>query len=125
MYAGACDSLCVRRPNAGPPAGLRGKSGRRGSIPGFFLGCQGPGLFTYNFLRLAFSNHRNLGAYLHNHRVKALFLQMFACLPEQEPERGVCLAYLAGAYCHYVCDSVCHTFVYARTGYDPAHKSAR
>ena len=91
----------------------------------FFLGCQGPDLFTYNFLRLAFSNHRNLGAYLHNHRVKALFLQMFACLPEQEPERGVCLAYLAGAYCHYVCDSVCHTFVYARTGYDPAHKSAR
>ena len=28
----------------------------------FFLGCQGPDLFTYNFLRLAFSNHRNVGA---------------------------------------------------------------
>ncbi len=91
----------------------------------FYLGCQGPDLFSYNFLRLAFSNHRNLGAYLHNHRIKAYFMQGFACLPEQGEERKVCLAYLAGAYCHYVCDSVCHTFVYARTGFDPNNKTAR
>lgn len=91
----------------------------------FYLGCQGPDLFSYNFLRLAFSNHRNLGAYLHNNRVKAYFMQAFACLPQKGPKREICLAYLAGAYCHYVCDSVCHTFVYARTDFDPNHKTAQ
>lgn len=90
----------------------------------FYLGCQGPDLFGYNFLRLAFSNHRNLSAYLHNHRIKRLFEQGFAQLPEGE-EKELCLAYLAGAYCHYVCDSVCHTFVYARTDFDPQHPTAR
>ena len=91
----------------------------------FYLGCQGPDLFSYNFLRLAFSSHHNLGAYLHNNRVKRLFEQGFACLPPAGEERQLCLAYLAGAYCHYVCDSVCHTFVYARTRFDPKKPTAQ
>ena len=89
----------------------------------FYLGCQGPDLFSYNFFRMALWSHHNLGAYLHNNRVKRFFEQGFAQLPEG-PEKTLCLAYLAGAYCHYVCDSVCHTFVYARTDYDPQSPSA-
>lgn len=91
----------------------------------FYLGSQGPDLFCYNFLRLALPGHRNLGAYLHNNRVRAFFAAGFASLPPKGIQRQICLAYLAGAYCHYVCDSTCHTFVYARTQYDPKRTSVR
>lgn len=92
----------------------------------FYLGTQGPDLFSYRFYRLHYHDHRNIGSYLHHHRTKRFFLEGVNVLEEisKEEEREYFFAYLTGFLCHYISDSICHPFIYARTNFDPDHPTS-
>lgn len=92
----------------------------------FYLGTQGPDLFSYRFYRLRHKNHKNIGSYLHHHRTKRFFeegLKVWNSIKEKQSQECF-LAYLTGFLCHYVSDSICHPFVYARTEFDPKHPTS-
>ena len=89
------------------------------------LGLQGPDMFFYNLPILRHRDHRNVGAYMHEHHVNDFFsvcLNRLASIPSrQQREQGV--AYMAGFFCHYIGDYMCHPFVYGRIHYDPKNPS--
>lgn len=85
------------------------------------LGVQGPDMFFYNLPVLRHRDYRNVGSYMHEHHVNDFFaccLNHLAEIPSrQQREQGI--AYLAGFFCHYIGDYICHPFVYGRIQYDP------
>lgn len=87
------------------------------------LGLQGPDIFFYNLPILRHRDHRNVGSYMHEHRVNDFFRCCFTRLStinsRQQREAG--LAYVCGFLGHYVGDSVCHPYVYGRIEYDINH----
>ena len=89
------------------------------------LGLQGPDMFFYNLPILRHRDHRNVGAYMHEHHVNDFFsvcLNRLASIPSrQQREQGV--AYMAGFFCHYIGAYMCHPFVYGRIHYDPKNPS--
>lgn len=89
----------------------------------FYLGTQGPDLFSYRFYRMLYHDHRNIGSYLHHNRTKRFFLEGVTVLNaiNSKQEREYFFTYLTGFLCHYILDSICHPFVYARTNFDPNH----
>ena len=84
------------------------------------LGLQGPDMFFYNLPILRHRDHRNVGSYMHEHRVNDFFRCAFDRLSriesKQQKEEG--MAFLCGFICHYIGDSICHPYVYGRIGYD-------
>lgn len=90
----------------------------------FYLGTQGPDIFSYNFHLLMFHDQRNIGSYMHHYRTKRFFETAFWQLDKIEKEEYLCfLAYISGFFCHYILDSICHPYVYARTDFDVNHSS--
>ena len=89
------------------------------------LGLQGPDMFFYNLPVLRHRDYRNVGAYMHEHHVNDFFsvcLNRLAAIPSrQQREQGI--AYMAGFFCHYIGDYICHPFVYGRIHYDPKNPS--
>lgn len=86
----------------------------------FYLGTQGPDLFFYDLLSLRYSDHRNLGSYLHENQIQDFFhfaLDELQTL-KRVKDREACLAYICGFLCHYKLDHHAHPFIYGRTGYD-------
>ena len=85
------------------------------------LGVQGPDMFFYNIPVLRHRDYRNVGSYMHEHHVQDFFsccLKHLSSIPSrQQREQGI--AYLAGFFCHYIGDYICHPFVYGRIQYDP------
>lgn len=85
------------------------------------LGLQGPDIFFYNIPALRHRDYRNVASYMHEHHVHDFFaccLNHLAAIPSrQQREKGI--AYLAGFFCHYIGDYICHPFVYGRILYDP------
>lgn len=83
----------------------------------FSLGLQGPDLFFYfpysftgNKKRLASVMHvYETGRFLHNLIEEVSLLE--------EIEKNVGLAYLLGFLGHYSLDTICHPYIYYRTGY--------
>lgn len=87
----------------------------------FRLGLQGPDLLFYDVLSLLRTEHRNVGAYLHEHRVGLFFghfIRRVSALSGEEREIGA--AYLAGFLCHHGADRFCHPYIYARSGHQLA-----
>ncbi len=85
------------------------------------LGLQGPDLFYYNLPLLQMHGCRNVGSFMHKHDTNRFFActrRVLQALPSGE-EQDSCRAYLLGFLCHYALDSLCHPFVYGRTGFDP------
>lgn len=83
------------------------------------LGLQGPDMFFYNIPILRHRDYRNVGSYMHEHKVNAFFV---CCLrrigtirSRQQQEEAI--SYLAGFINHYIADSICHPYVYGRIGY--------
>ncbi|MCD8223720.1 MAG: zinc dependent phospholipase C family protein [Clostridiales bacterium] len=89
------------------------------------LGLQGPDIFFYNIPILRHRDYRNIGSYMHEHHIRGFFecyLRRLAAIPSrQQREEG--LSYFCGWLCHYIGDSICHPYVYGRTGYDAASPS--
>ncbi len=84
------------------------------------LGLQGPDIFFYNVPILRHRDYRNVGSYMHEHHIQDFFVtylkQLSQISSRQQREQG--LAYFCGYLCHYIGDSICHPYVYGRTGYD-------
>lgn len=84
------------------------------------LGLQGPDMFFYNIPILRHHDYRNVGSYMHEHRIRDFFECYLRNLEEiksrQQREEG--LSYFCGFLCHYIGDSICHPYVYGRIGYD-------
>lgn len=83
------------------------------------LGLQGPDMFFYNIPILRHRDYRNVGSYMHEHKVNAFFecclRHIGAIRSRQQQEEAI--AYLAGFINHYIADSICHPYVYGRIGY--------
>ena len=84
----------------------------------FGLGLQGPDLFFY-FLPSYLKKSGNLGTLVH-HKNNGLFLSyllesraLFSDCHEQE----IAAAYIEGFLGHYVLDTVCHPYIYAKSHY--------
>ena len=84
------------------------------------LGLQGPDMFFYNIPILRHRDYRNVGSYMHEHHVNDFFrcylTQLAGLKSKQQREQGI--SYLAGFFCHYIGDSICHPYVYGRIGYN-------
>ncbi len=89
------------------------------------LGVQGPDMFFYNIPVLRHRDYRNVGSYMHEHHVQDFFScclkHLSSIASRQQREQGI--AYLAGFFCHYIGDYICHPFVYGRIQYDPKKPS--
>ncbi|MDO4295724.1 MAG: zinc dependent phospholipase C family protein [bacterium] len=85
------------------------------------LGLQGPDMFFYNIPVLRHRDYRNVGSYMHEAHVNDFFrcylTELSQVTSKQQREEG--LAYFCGFICHYVGDSICHPFIYARIHYNP------
>ncbi len=77
------------------------------------LGVQGPDMFFYNIPVLRHRDYRNVGSYMHEHHVQDFFScclkHLSSIASRQQREQGI--AYLAGFFCHYIGDYICHPFV--------------
>ncbi len=87
------------------------------------LGLQGPDIFFYNLPMLRFSDCRNVGSVMHDHRVNRFFQCYLAAmdgLAVSDPDESECAeAYLAGYISHYIADSIIHPYIYGRINYNP------
>lgn len=90
------------------------------------IGLQGPDMFFYNIPILRHRDYRNVGSYMHEYHVNDFFA---ACLrhlsnikSRQQREQGI--AFVAGFFCHYIGDYICHPYVYGRIQYDPKNPTA-
>ncbi len=84
------------------------------------LGLQGPDMFFYNLPILRHRDYRNVGSYMHEHHVSDFFTVYFreTARISSRQQREQALAYISGFLCHYVCDSICHPYIYGRIQYD-------
>ncbi len=83
------------------------------------LGLQGPDMFFYNIPILRHRDYRNVGSYMHEHKVNAFFeccLRHIGAIRSRQ-QQDEATAYLAGFMNHYIADSICHPYVYGRIGY--------
>lgn len=83
------------------------------------LGLQGPDMFFYNIPILRHRDYRNVGSYMHEHKVNAFFeccLRRIGSIPSRQQQEEA-ISYLAGFINHYIADSICHPYVYGRIGY--------
>ena len=85
----------------------------------FQLGLQGPDMFFYNIPILRHRDYRNVGSYMHEHKVSAFFeccLRRIGTIRSRQQQEEA-ISYLAGFMNHYIADSICHPYVYGRIGY--------
>ncbi len=83
------------------------------------LGLQGPDMFFYNIPILRHRDYRNVGSYMHEHKVSAFFeccLHHIGTIHSRQQQEEA-IAYLTGFINHYIADSICHPYVYGRIGY--------
>ena len=83
------------------------------------LGLQGPDMFFYNIPVLRHRDYRNVGSYMHEHKVNAFFeccLRRIGTIRSRQQQEEA-ISYLAGFINHYIADSICHPYVYGRIGY--------
>ena len=83
------------------------------------LGLQGPDMFFYNIPILRHRDYRNVGSYMHEHKVNSFFeccLRRIGDIRSRQQQEEA-IAYLAGFMNHYIADSICHPYVYGRIGY--------
>mgnify|MGYP000590311001 CR=1 FL=1 len=83
------------------------------------LGLQGPDMFFYNIPILRHRDYRNVGSYMHEHKVNAFFeccLRRIGTIRSRQQQEEA-ISYLAGFINHYIADSICHPYVYGRIGY--------
>lgn len=83
------------------------------------LGLQGPDMFFYNIPILRHRDYRNVGSYMHEHKVSAFFeccLRRIGTIRSRQQQEEA-ISYLAGFINHYIADSICHPYVYGRIGY--------
>lgn len=84
------------------------------------LGLQGPDMFFYNIPILRHRDYRNVGSHMHEHEVNKFFdccLRHIGLITSRQ-QKEEAIAYLAGFLNHYISDSICHPYIYARIGYD-------
>lgn len=83
------------------------------------LGLQGPDMFFYNIPILRHRDYRNVGSYMHEHKVNVFFeccLRRIGTIRSRQQQEEA-ISYLAGFMNHYIADSICHPYVYGRIGY--------
>lgn len=83
------------------------------------LGLQGPDMFFYNIPILRHRDYRNVGSYMHEHKVNAFFeccLRRIGTIRSRQQQEEA-ISYLAGFMNHYIADSICHPYVYGRIDY--------
>ena len=83
------------------------------------LVLQGPDMFFYNIPILRHRDYRNVGSYMHEHKVNAFFeccLRRIGTIRSRQQQEEA-ISYLAGFMNHYIADSICHPYVYGRIGY--------
>lgn len=81
--------------------------------------AQGPDIFYfYNMCLGRKSNkYRNMGNYMHKHKVSLYFENMINYIKNNNLEDNKqCLSFLYGSIAHFVLDSVVHPFVFYKTG---------
>lgn len=91
------------------------------------LGLQGPDMFFYNIPVLRHQDYRNVGSYMHEHHVSAFFSCCLKHIDEitSKQQKEEAIAYFAGFLNHYISDSICHPFVYARIGFDASNPAVK
>lgn len=81
--------------------------------------AQGPDIFYFynrGFGRKS-NKYRNMGNYMHKHKVNLYFENMINYIKDNNLENDKqCLSFLYGAIAHFVLDSVVHPFVFYKTG---------
>ncbi len=84
----------------------------------FGLGLQGPDIFFYYLPSYVLHRH-NIGSAAHTQATNAFFFGLLLGYERlSAPEdRAIAEAYLTGFLGHYVLDTTCHPFIYARTHY--------
>ena len=83
------------------------------------LGLQGPDMFFYNIPILRHRDYRNVGSYMHEHKVNAFFeccLRRIGTIRSRQQQEEA-ISYLAGFMNHYIADLICHPYVYGRIDY--------
>ena len=84
---------------------------RSPNTAGFYqLGLQGPDMFFYNIPILRHRDYRNVGSYMHEHKVNALFeccLRRIGTIRSRQQQEEA-ISYLTGFINHYIADSICH-----------------
>lgn len=113
--------LGVRAYQAMPSCTLKHLIARHHNL--YQLGLQGPDLFFYYVPGMRHSGYRNVGLAMHDYRAGKFFeccIRHIGTLPTRQQQR-MAIAFVAGFLSHYAADSICHPFIYARTGYDAAH----
>jgi len=81
--------------------------------------AQGPDIFYfYNMCFGRKSNKfRNMGNYMHKHKVNLYFENMINYIKDNNLENNnQCISFLYGSVAHFVLDSVVHPFVFYKTG---------
>lgn len=84
----------------------------------FGLGLQGPDIFFY-YLPSYVLHRRAIGSLAHTQETNAFFLGLLLSYERMSrpADRAIAEAYLTGFLGHYLLDTTCHPFVYARTHY--------
>lgn len=89
----------------------------------YCLGLQGPDIFFY--YPVSYLRKENIGSVMHEEHAKELFQTMLDYREhlQEEEEKNIITAYLAGFLGHYTLDGLFHPFVYARTDYRTGEKN--
>lgn len=82
----------------------------------FNIGLQGPDIFFY-FPGYFLINKKNLGSIMHSGKTSEYISKMldFALNLDEEDEKQIAIAYLAGFLGHYSLDRICHPYIYWKT----------
>ena len=85
----------------------------------YILGHQGPDIFFYYLPAYVLHGH-NLGDMAHTEKTGAFYAALLESrsIFKNPKDQKIAEAYLAGFLGHYVLDTTCHPFIYARTHYN-------
>jgi hypothetical protein len=82
------------------------------------LFAQGPDVFMFfDIGKVGKSKSKQLGKMVHKKNSKAFFLKIISYIKENKLENNYeVIGFLYGFICHYALDSVCHPFIFYKTG---------
>ncbi|MGN0342303.1 MAG: zinc dependent phospholipase C family protein [Roseburia sp.] len=84
----------------------------------FTIGLQGPDLFFY-YLPCYLNRNGNIGVIAHEQSTGTLlqYLLKSYALFSKEKDKSIAAAYIAGFLGHYILDTTCHPYIYAKSRY--------
>ncbi len=85
----------------------------------YALGLQGPDIYFYYPAHMLRSHFKNMGRSMHDDGVSKYIHAGVDIIKEieGEKEQKCAIAYMAGFISHYICDAVCHPYIYCWIGF--------